>query len=152
MLIQASSKLFVKRPCRPLFAKPMIFPSVGIIEQDDRIILPGMVLTMLDNGNVSLASLGDKPYGLSANFYNGSLDELQGQPEIGIWRGGDFEIFNQIDMYPIESDGTWEHIPRVFWNDMGQISGRQHYRGQPHIGRLKAMYNNGNKIQIKVTF
>jgi len=66
-------------------------------------IWPGAVLTLTDQGQASeIVELADddsdRPFGLSANFVGGTMDELNGHPEIGAWRGrgGVFEVLAPV--------------------------------------------------------
>lgn len=66
-------------------------------------IWPGAVMKLSSQGQASeivqLASDdGDRPFGLSANFVGGNMDELNGRSEIGVWRGrgGVFEILSPV--------------------------------------------------------
>jgi len=66
-------------------------------------IFPGAVLTMVNTTTsgekVALAdAVTQRPFGLSANFVGGNMDELNGRSEIGVWRGrgGVFEVLAPV--------------------------------------------------------
>jgi hypothetical protein len=66
-------------------------------------IWPGGVLTLSDQGGVVeyvevADDDSDRPFGLSANYVGGQMDELNGNAEIGVWRGrgGVFEVLSPV--------------------------------------------------------
>ena len=148
------NKTYYKRTLRPLYhSSSTLTPMAELVEPDDRIIVPGMVATKLDNGNVTLASLGDKPYGLFCNYVNGELDELGGMTDVGIWRSnGVFEVLSHDQAQPFA--GIFIENYPVFWNDVGQLwcdwDRVPWYPEQPSIGHVVSA--STRSIYIDVSF
>ena len=140
--LRATTTPFVKRTIRPLYHPANIYPMAEMLDRkavEDKIIFPGMVATKLDSGLVTIASLGDKPSGLFANFVNGNLSDIsEGHSEIGIWKMGTFEILWQKDYSPLAIDAWYgSQVGKgFFWNDLGEIVQRPQYTRQPSLGVL----------------
>lgn len=151
---------YVKRTIRPLYTNYTITSTLPKAEQvdrkalEDKVIYPGMVATKLESGLLTVASLGDYPYGLFSNFINGDLNEIpEGHNEVGVWQMGTFEILWQKDYSPLAID-TWfgSNVGKAFWwNDLGQIVNGKQYAKQKPLGIVDEMIvSPGGTFRIQV--
>lgn len=60
------------------------------------VVVPGMVATKTTGEQVKVSNATDVPFGLFANFIHGSMDELGGGTEIGVYRGGNDATFEVL--------------------------------------------------------
>ena len=60
------------------------------------VVVPGMVATKTTGEQVAVSDSNTVPFGLFANFIHGSMDELGGGTEIGVYRGGNDATFEVL--------------------------------------------------------
>ena len=105
-----------KRTIRPLYAWHSAVPYACFLDTSavgSTIIYPGQVAVKTTGEQMDfLDTAGDVPFGLFNNFINGTMDELAGGTEIGVWVGGRdavFEVlagFNATTETPLAAE-TW---------------------------------------------
>lgn len=123
--MRSLGNIYVKRTLRPLYIPSTQLPRSEIIDLHDlghQVVYPGMVAVRTSTGLVSVGG-NRQPIGLMANFINGTLDELRGGIEIGVW--------------PLKD--TWEvltdnqgHVPvdQSVWANAGGETIYTNYHGQ----------------------
>jgi hypothetical protein len=62
-----------------------------------------------ENVQLSDGDAPKRPFGLSANFVGGNMDELNGRREIGVWRGrgGVFEVLAPVFLSTLTGSELW---------------------------------------------
>jgi hypothetical protein len=111
--IRNLSNVFQKRLIRPLYAHTQATPYAAYLDPDLRDetgafvaptgafthqngIVPGTVMVRTEGEAVTVAkgAAGEQPFGLLANFVGGTIDDLQDENQVGVWRGPDavFEL------------------------------------------------------------
>lgn len=111
--IRNLSNVFQKRLIRPLYAHTQATPYAAFLHPSLRNedgsfkapagaflhqngLVPGTVV-VLDDGEfvkVATGAANEQPFGLLANFVGGTIDDLQDENQVGVWRGPDavFEL------------------------------------------------------------
>ncbi len=120
-----------KRTLRPLYAQTQAYPYAATLASGTPVtgtdsqtglllvdgtsgvsIFPGAVMEKVDvtTENVQLSDgPTNRPFGLSANFVGGNMDELNGRTEIGVWRGrgGVFEVLAPVFLSTLTGSELW---------------------------------------------
>ena len=89
-----------KRTIRPLYAWHSAVPYACFLDTSavgSTILYPGQVAVKTTGEMMDyLDTAGDVPFGLFNNFINGTMDELAGGTEIGVWVGGRDAVFEVL--------------------------------------------------------
>ncbi len=114
---------FMKRTIRPVYAHHSAVPYAAFLDltvvTSSVVIYPGNVATKTTGEQVALANGTTVPFGLFGNFVNGTMDELQGKAEVGVWVGGTDAVFEVLagpgadgsaDEGPLDKSVNWASL------------------------------------------
>ena len=113
---------FMKRTIRPVYAHHSAVPYAAFLDltaNGTTVIYPGNVATKTTGEQVKLCDATAVPFGLFGNFVNGTMDELQGKAEIGVWIGGTDSVFEILagpgadgsaDEGPLDKSVSWASL------------------------------------------
>jgi len=145
-----ASRAFQKRTIRPLYAWHSAVPYACFLDTvavGTAIVYPGQVAVKTTGEQMSVANataaglpgLGtdataaDVPFGLFNNFINGTMDELHGGTEIGVWVGGRDAVFEILSGY---SNTETPLSTAVTWTSLNATRGGVALYGENTTGRL----------------
>jgi hypothetical protein len=94
------AQAFMKRTIRPVYAHHSAVPYACFLDLDavpsSTVVYPGMVASKTTGEQMRVCNATTVPFGLFGNFINGTMDELQGKTEIGVWTGGSDAVFEVL--------------------------------------------------------
>jgi hypothetical protein len=128
-----AQRAFQKRTIRPLYAWHSAVPYAAFLDTvavGTAIVYPGNVAVKTTGEQVTVANakatglpgLGsdapdytDVPFGLFNNFVNGTMDELHGGTEVGVWVGARDAVFEVLSGFsstetPLSTSVTWTSL------------------------------------------
>ena len=88
-----------KRTLRGLYIWHQATPYACFLDRTavtTQIVVPGMVASKTTGEQMTISNGTAVPFGLCANFINGTMDELGGGTEIGVYRGGNDATFEVL--------------------------------------------------------
>lgn len=117
-MLRANSlaRLHEKRTLRGVYIWHQATPYACFVDRTalgTAIVVPGMVATKTTGEQVTRSdATADVPFGLFANYIGGTMDELGGGTEVGVYRGGPdatFEVLAGPDSTetPLDAGVTW---------------------------------------------
>ncbi len=145
-----AARAFQKRTIRPLYAWHSAVPYACFLDTaavGSAIVYPGQVAVKTTGEQMTVAyataaglpGLGsdyssgtDIPFGLFNNFINGTMDELHGGTEIGVWVGGRDAVFEVLGGY----SATETPLAAVTWTSLNATRAGVKLYSEATTGRL----------------
>lgn len=160
------ARAFMKRTIRPVYAHHSAVPYACFLDLDevdsDTVVYPGQVASKTTGEQMKVCDVNDVPFGLFGNFVNGTMDELGGKTEIGVWTGGTDAVFEVLagpgadgtaDEGPLDKSVNWASLNGtaggvlLFSNADGRLTNVD--GGGPPVARLiEAVSANKIKVQL----
>jgi len=155
-----AARAFQKRTIRPLYAWHSAVPYACFLDTaavGTAIVYPGQVaikttgeqMTVANATAAGLPGLGadyssgtDVPFGLFNNFINGTMDELHGGTEIGVWVGGRDAVFEVLGGY----SATETPLANVTWTSLNATRGGVALKAEATTGRLSNASNSNATV------
>lgn len=152
-----ASRAFQKRTIRPLYAWHSAVPYACFLDTaavGTAIVYPGQVAVKTTGEQMSVSNatnaglpgiavdspLTEVPFGLFNNFINGTMDELHGGTEIGVWVGGRDAVFEILAGFA----ATETPLANVTWTGLNATRGGVLLSAEATTGRL----TNAGGIQV----
>jgi len=173
-----ASRAFQKRTIRPLYAWHSAVPYACFLDTvavGTAVVYPGAVAVKTTGEQMDVfataaglpgkgspdGGAGDVPFGLFNNFINGTMDELHGGTEIGVWVGGRDAVFEILSGYsttetPLESGETWTGLNAtrggvpLYPTTAGRLCNTVNKLGTLEVARLVEAVSN-TKIVVQLT-
>lgn len=171
-----ASRAFQKRTIRPLYAWHSAVPYAAFLDTvavGTAIVYPGQVAVKTTGEQMDVfataagltgkgtpdGAAGDVPFGLFNNFINGTMDELHGGTEIGVWVGGRDAVFEVLSGYsasetPLGGE-TWTGLNAtrggvaLFPDTAGRLCNTVNKLGTLEVARLIEAVSN-TKIVVQL--
>lgn len=172
-----ASRAFQKRTIRPLYAWHSAVPYACFLDTvavGTAIVYPGQVAVKTTGEQMDVfataagltgkgapdGGAGDVPFGLFNNFINGTMDELHGGTEIGVWVGGRDAVFEILGGYsasetPLGGE-TWTTLNAtrggvaLFPDTAGRLTNTVAKLGTKEVARLIEAVS-ATKIVVQLT-